>query len=96
MPNVSEYSDMQRVVKKGPYALEFNQAGEKVGFGVDDWVKINMKRFVHAKDTKSIKDGSEYNSTNIEYFVPVVEFGGEEYFEIDQGDIEYFWPKDTI
>jgi co-chaperonin GroES (HSP10) len=96
MPNTTEYSDIQRVVKKGPYAVEFNNAGDKISFGEGDWVKINLKRFLKTKDTKSVKDGHEFNSTQIEYYMPVVEFDGEEYFEIDQGDIEYYWLKDAV
>jgi hypothetical protein len=96
LPGVSEYSEIQKVVKTGPYVMQYNADKVAVGFGPGDWVKINMKRFIKPKEAKSLKDGNEYNSTHIEYYVPVVVFGGNEYFEIDQGDIEYWWPESSI
>jgi len=43
-----------------------------------------------------LKDGNEFSSTDMEFFIPVVTFNGEDYLEIDQGDVEYWWPKDSI
>jgi hypothetical protein len=69
---------------------------EKVGFGVGDWVKINLSRFVRPKNYKSLKDGSQFDETKLEYYIPLVEFGGEEYLEIDQGDVEYWWDESVF
>lgn len=88
LPGQSELSDIQQVIKIGPWV--------KDTFNEGDWVKINYKRFVRPKANKSIKDGNEYNSTDLDYYIPLVSFAGDDYLEIDQGDVEYYWPKDSI
>ena len=88
LPGQSELSDIQLVIKVGPYVQNT--------FGEGDWVKINYQRFFKPKERKSLKDGNEYSSTDLEFFIPVVTFNSEDYLEIDQGDVEYFWPKDSI
>lgn len=69
---------------------------EKVSFGEGDWVKINMARFVKPKNKKSVMDGSDFDETTLDFYIPVVTFNGQDYLEIDQGDIEYWWPAETI
>ena len=96
LPGQSELSDVQRVIKVGPYVGTYNTSGEKINFGEGDWVKVNYKRFWRPKDKKSLRDGNEYNETDIEYSIPLVIFNNEEYLLIDQGDVEYFWDKDSI
>lgn len=96
LPGQSELSDVQQVIRVGPYVGTFNIAGEKINFGEGDWVKVNYKRFWKPKERKSIKDGNEYNATDMECYIPIVEFNKEQYLLIDQGDIEYYWNKDSI
>ena len=106
LPDQYELSMYQKVIKCGPYVQTYSSLlktaegeviKEKVSFGEGDWVKINMARFVKPKHNKSsIKDGSDFDETTLEFYIPVVTFGGEDYLEIDQGDIEYWWDKDTI
>ena len=88
LPGQSELSDIQQVLKIGPYVQNT--------FGEGDWVKVNYKRFWKPKEKKSLRDGNEYNSTDFEYHIPIVTFNNEDYLLIDQGDIEYYWPADTI
>jgi hypothetical protein len=88
LPGQSELSDIQRVIKVGPYVQNtFNEG---------DWVKINFRRFWKPKEKKSLKDGNEFSTTDMEFFIPVLTFNNEDYLEIDQGDVEYYWDKDTI
>lgn len=82
-----ELSDIQRVVNIGPWVKDTFKEG--------DWVKINMARFVKPKVKKSIKDGSEFDTTELDFYIPLVTFGGADYLIIDQGDVEYFWPKEV-
>ena len=96
LPGQSELSDVQRVVKVGPYVGTYNVAGEKINFGEGDWVKVNYKRFWKPKVKKSIRDGDEYSETDMECYIPLVTFNNEDYLLIDQGDIEYWWNKDAI
>ena len=104
LPDQYELSMYQRVVKAGPwvptYADSLDENGKpkrtKVSFGEGDWVKINMQRFVRPKNKKSVMDGSDFDETTLDFYIPVVTFGGEDYLEIDQGDVEYWWPAETI
>jgi hypothetical protein len=109
LPDQYELSDVQRVIRVGPYVKTYDDTPEavvyldgtnkpaevqpkkKVSFGEGDWVKINMHRFVRPKSVKSLKDGSEFDETKLDYFIPVVTFNGEDYLEVDQGDVEYWW-----
>ena len=88
LPGQSELSDIQRVIKIGPYVQN--------SFGEGDWIKINFGRFFKPKEHKSLKDGNEYSRTDLDFFIPVISLCGEDYLEIDQGDVEYWWPKDSI
>lgn len=104
LPDQYELSMYQRVVKCGPWVPTYTDSlGEdgkplktKTGYGEGDWVKINMQRFVRPKNKKSVMDGSDFDETTLDYFIPVVTFGGEDYLEIDQGDVEYWWDKDSV
>jgi hypothetical protein len=100
LPDQYELSQYQRVIKAGPWVptYEKNPDGTKtkVSFGEGDWVKINMARFVKPKNKKSVMDGSDFDETTLDFYIPVVTFGGEDYLEIDQGDVEYWWEKDTV
>ena len=83
LPDVVEVSDIQQIVAIGPWVKEL--------YGVGDYVKINLNRFCSPKSKTSLRDGSEFNETNVEYFIPVETFGGNDYLLIDQGDIVYWW-----
>ena len=96
LPGQSELSDVQQVVRVGPYVATHNADKVQINFCEGDWVKVNYKRFWKPKERKSIKDGNEYNATDMECYIPLVTFNKEEYLLIDQGDIEYYWLKDSI
>lgn len=104
LPDQYELSNYQKVIACGPYVQTYSNVSgpngelhkEKTGFGVGDWVKINMARFVRPKNKKSVMDGSDFDETTLDYFIPVVQFNGEDFLEIDQGDVEYWWPEETV
>ena len=83
LPDSVQVSDIQQIVAIGPWVKEL--------YGVGDYVKINLNRFCSPKSKTSLRDGSEFNETNVEYFIPVETFGGNDYLLIDQGDIVYWW-----
>ena len=107
LPDQYELSPIQRVVKVGPYVKTYERTPSeksggpymenvKVSFGEGDWVKINMSRFVRPKSTNSLKDGNQFDETKLDFYIPIVTFGGDDYLEIDQGDIEYYWDGNEV
>jgi hypothetical protein len=103
LPDQFELSEIQRVIKVGPYVRTYEAVSpsisssptRKVSFGEGDWVKINFTRFVKPKSRQSLKDGNEFDETMLDFYIPIVEFAGDQYLEIDQGDVEYWWDKEV-
>lgn len=86
-----ELSEIQRVISVGPYVTSGN--ANIPTFGVDDWVKVNFNRFVKPKVRKSVKDGNSFDTSDLEFYIPLATFNNEDYLLIDQGDVEYWWDK---